>query len=58
MNRRSTPEADAQRAIVQALWGPEAGGHPGIAGGPRGLFLDVSEANRAAAMLLAAMATP
>jgi len=46
------------RAIVQALWGPEAGGHPGIAGGPRGLFLDVSEANRATEMLLAAMVTP
>ena len=22
--------------IVQELWGPEAGGHPGIAGSPRG----------------------
>ena len=24
------------RAIVQGLWGPEAGGHTGIAGSPRG----------------------
>ena len=43
------------RAIVQSLWGPEAGGHPGIAGGPRGLFLAEAEANRATEALLAAM---
>jgi len=36
------PEGVSAREIVQALWGPEAGGHPGIAGSPRGqkMFLE------------------
>ena len=35
------------REIVQDLWGPDAGGHDGIAGSPRGVrmgFGDVSAA--------------
>lgn len=43
------------RAVVQQLWGPEAGGHPGIAGGPRGLYLDAAEVERAIQALLVAM---
>jgi hypothetical protein len=35
------------RDIVQGLWGPEAGGHPGIAGGPRGKALSEDDANAA-----------
>jgi hypothetical protein len=31
-----TPEGVSAREIVQSLWGPEAGGHDGIAGSPRG----------------------
>ena len=41
------------REIVQALWGPEAGGHAGIAGSPRGLHYGFHEADRAAAALRA-----
>jgi hypothetical protein len=39
------------RALVQSLWGPDAGGHPGIAGSPRGLHLGFHEADRAVAAL-------
>jgi len=46
------------RAIVQQLWGPEAGGHPGIAGGPRGLYLGEAEVERAVQALLAALGKP
>lgn len=35
------------RDIVQSLWGPAAGGHPGCAGGPRGVRLGFGEADRA-----------
>ena len=35
------------RDIVQGLWGPEAGGHAGIAGGPRGKALSEDDANAA-----------
>jgi hypothetical protein len=31
------------RDIVQALWGSEAGGHVGIAGGPRNVFMGLDE---------------
>lgn len=34
------------RQLVQDLWGPLAGGHEGIAGGPRGVEMDRSEVNR------------
>lgn len=30
-------------AIVQELWGPEAGGHAGIAGGPRNVFFGLDD---------------
>lgn len=33
--------------IAQTLWGPEAGGHAGIAGSPRGEFLDIEAAKAA-----------
>ena len=35
------------RALVQKLWGPEAGGHTGIAGSPRGQVMDYYELKRA-----------
>ena len=35
------------RALVQRLWGPEAGGHKGIAGSPRGRIMDEYELKRA-----------
>ncbi|MFH1632196.1 MAG: hypothetical protein ABIA47_04270 [bacterium] len=35
------------RDFVQSLWGSEAGGHPGIAGSPRGTALGLDEATRA-----------
>ena len=31
------------RAFVQSLWGPDAGGHDGIAGSPRGWKLSEEE---------------
>ena len=36
------------RDIVQGLWGPEAGGHPGIAGSPRGARLMLADVEAAA----------
>ena len=36
------------REIAQKLWGPEAGGHDGIAGSPRDVVMDRQEALRAA----------
>lgn len=36
------------RKIVQALWGPEAGGHDGIAGSPRGKVMTENDLIRAA----------
>jgi hypothetical protein len=41
------------REIVQALWGPEAGGHDGIAGSPRGQRMSVDSLAEAAAVLSA-----
>lgn len=35
------------RSIVQKLWGPEAGGHPGIAGSPRGKRMAAADLARA-----------
>lgn len=42
--------------IVKNLWGPEAGGHPGIGGGPRGVKMPFEEAERAFEMVVAAVA--
>lgn len=53
-NPEEWPGVDC-RAIVQELWGSEAGGHLGVAGGPRGLFLGKAEVERAIQALLAAM---
>lgn len=36
------------RAIVQGLWGPDAGGHDGIAGSPRGRKMTLADAEVAA----------
>lgn len=44
------------REIVQALWGPEAGGHDGIAGGPRNIELPIDEAARCMAAMAEAVA--
>jgi len=44
------------RALVQSLWGPESGGHAGIAGGPREVRFGFGEADRAVAVLRAALA--
>ena len=44
------------RALVQSLWGPESGGHAGIGGGPRELRFGFGEADRAVAVLRAALA--
>ena len=44
------------RALVQGLWGPESGGHAGIGGGPRELRFGFGEADRAVAVLRAALA--
>jgi len=35
------------REIVQGLWGPEAGGHDGIAGSPRGISMTMKDAEAA-----------
>lgn len=35
------------RDIVQALWGPDAGGHAGIAGSPRGQVMTLGDFHRA-----------
>lgn len=39
------------REIVQALWGMEAGGHPGIAGSPRGKMMEETDLEKAARLL-------
>jgi len=44
------------RALVQGLWGPEAGGHAGIGGGPRERRFGFGEADRAVVALRAALA--
>jgi len=41
------------KTFVQELWGELAGGHPGIAGSPRGQELDFAEAQRAFETLMA-----
>ena len=38
------PEKVSARDIVQGLWGPEAGGHAGIAGSPRGWEMTTQQA--------------
>ena len=43
------------REIVQGLWGPEAGGHDGIAGGPRGQSMGERELEAAVAALFDAL---
>ena len=40
------------RDMVQGLWGPEAGGHPGIAGSPRGQAMTEADAEAALQALL------
>jgi len=45
------------RDIVQKLWGPLAGGHPGIAGGPRGQVMDEDALKSAVAALEEALKT-
>ncbi len=44
------------REIMQGLWGPEAGGHDGIAGTPRGQRFTTEDRNRAADALAEAIA--
>ncbi len=44
------------RAVVQGLWGPQAGGHEGIAGSPRGVVYGVEDLDRLVAAALAALA--
>lgn len=44
------------RDIVQRLWGPEAGGHAGIAGSPRGREMTASDAEAAFKAVQAALA--
>ena len=46
----SHPNIDC-RALAQTLWGPEAGGHVGIAGTPRGSRYGFEEAERACVAL-------
>jgi hypothetical protein len=41
--------------LVQSWWGPEAGGHPGIAGSPRGQELTWEDAETAAQKVWAAL---
>jgi len=38
------------RDLVQGLWGPEAGGHAGIAGSPRGQAMTLADARELAAV--------
>lgn len=41
--------------VAQQLWGPEAGGHAGIAGSPRGRRLDIAQAHCAGVALSSAL---
>lgn len=43
------------RAVVQGLWGPQAGGHEGIAGSPRGVAYGVADLDLLVAAALAAL---
>lgn len=43
------------REIVQRLWGPEAGGHDGIAGSPRGKTMDEKDLQKVAEALNASL---
>lgn len=52
------PEGFTCRTLVASLWGPLAGGHAGIAGSPRGLFLREEEAERAFDLLKKHLASP
>ena len=44
------------RSIVQELWGPEAGGHAGIAGSPRGVPMTFEDAKKLAEIVDAKVA--
>lgn len=46
------------RAILQDLWGPEAGGHDGIAGSPRGQIMGEGALGAAVFALSSALSTP
>ena len=50
-------EGAGAREIVQSLWGPEAGGHAGIAGSPRGKRMSLADLDRAAKAAVDALAT-
>jgi hypothetical protein len=49
------PEGVTAKEIVQALWGPEAGGHPAIAGSPRERKMAVSDLAAAVEAVKAAL---
>lgn len=53
-NSEEHPEVNC-REIVQRLWGPEAGGHAGIAGGPRGRRMTLRDLDDAASALAAVL---
>lgn len=40
------------REVVQSLWGPEAGGHPGIAGSPRGQVMTENDLQDAMSLVV------
>lgn len=44
------------RSFVQKLWGPEAGGHDGIAGSPRNVALTIEECHRTASLFAVELA--
>lgn len=48
-------EAVSCRDLVQNLWGPEAGGHKGIGGGPREVPFDETHLEAAVAAMVAAL---
>lgn len=47
ISRANPDPAISCRAIAQTLWGPTAGGHDGIAGGPRGRVMTFDDLNTA-----------
>ena len=49
-------EAVSCRDLVQGLWGPEAGGHKGIGGGPREVPFDDTHLEAAVAAMVAGLA--
>jgi hypothetical protein len=44
------------RAVVQRLWGPEAGGHDGVAGSPRDRVMTMEDTDAAVLAMITAMA--